>query len=434
MADIEPARPDEAEAIAALLRDAYADHAAAGLNFSAATATAAQVRERIANGQVYVARQDGRVLGTYNLRTKNDPLGEAGYVNSLAIDPALRRTGLGRLLLEHAEAEALRRGLGRMRLDTALPLTDLVGWYERRGYRAVGATHWQGKTYDSVIMQKLLRPGSTGGVTVVEEQRLGGGRSTTVSRVGDTVRRETGPWTPTIHAYLRHLRAAGFGGAPEVLGLDERGREMLSFTEGTTMGETLDPSEPKTEFVTVRPWPPGATSDRALAGIGRLLRQMHDAARDFRPAAPTWREYDSPMKEDEIVTHGDIGPWNVVYRGEDPVAIIDFDGARPQRPLLDLASTAWHCVPLGEDAHLRACGFTLPYRRGERLRILSDAYGLEDRSGLPEALSEVKQRWPAVLRYWQSLRPSVAAQHLRFCADDLDWLERSWDELASHLR
>jgi hypothetical protein len=49
-------------------------------------------------------------------------------------------------------------------------------------------------------------------------------------------------------------------------------------------------------------------------------------------------------------------------------------------------------------------------------------------------LSEVKQRWPATLRYWQPLPPSVAAQHLRSCADDLDWLERNADDLVAHLR
>lgn len=89
----------------------------------------------------------------------------------------------------------------------------------------------------------------------------------------------------------------------------------------------------------------------------------------------------------------------------------------------------------GHDAHLRASGFAGPFRRGERLRILSDAYGLMDRAVLLDALSEVKQRWPATLRYWQPLRPSVAAQHLHFCADDLDyWLERNRENLAPHLR
>ena len=44
----------------------------------------------------------------------------------------------------------------RMRLDTAKPAQDLIGWYERRGYRPVREVHWEGKTYDSVVMEKDL--------------------------------------------------------------------------------------------------------------------------------------------------------------------------------------------------------------------------------------------------------------------------------------
>ncbi len=46
-------------------------------------------------------------------------------------------------------------------------------------------------------------------------------------RVGDTVRRAAGPWTPTIHALLRHLRASGLSMVPEPLGIDEQGREII---------------------------------------------------------------------------------------------------------------------------------------------------------------------------------------------------------------
>ena len=55
---------------------------------------------------------------------------------------------------------------------------------------------------------------------------------TEVERVGDTMRRSTGPWTPAVHALLRHLEAVGFEGAPRVLGSDDQGREVLTFIEG----------------------------------------------------------------------------------------------------------------------------------------------------------------------------------------------------------
>jgi hypothetical protein len=40
-------------------------------------------------------------------------------------------------------------------------------------------------------------------------------------RVGGAVHRPVRPWTPAVHAVLRHLAAAGYDGAPRVLGVDD---------------------------------------------------------------------------------------------------------------------------------------------------------------------------------------------------------------------
>src|SRR3979490_123534 len=62
---------------------------------------------------------------------------------------------------------------------------------------------------------------------------LGGGNmSSGVVRVGAPVRRPAGPWTPAVHALLTHLHEAGFRGAPRPLGIDDRGREILTFVPG----------------------------------------------------------------------------------------------------------------------------------------------------------------------------------------------------------
>ena len=74
----------------------------------------------------------------------------------------------------------------------------------------------------------------------MDEVVLSGGNMTPVVRVGDTVRRAAGPWTPTIHALLRHVRAAGFDAVPEPLGIDEKGREILSFVPGRVATYPLD--------------------------------------------------------------------------------------------------------------------------------------------------------------------------------------------------
>jgi hypothetical protein len=71
---------------------------------------------------------------------------------------------------------------------------------------------------------------------VLEEIPLAGGNvSDGVVRVGDTVRRPAGPWTPAVHALLAHLHEVGFHAAPRPLGLDERGREVLEFVPGATV-------------------------------------------------------------------------------------------------------------------------------------------------------------------------------------------------------
>lgn len=258
----------------------------------------------------------------------------------------------------------------------------------------------------------------------MSEERLGGGRSTAgVVRVGETVHRPAGPWTPTIHAYLRHLRAAGFTAAPEVHGMDARGREVLSYIPGETWGDWIDPDEPKSELVTPRVWPAATRSDETLAQIGALYARLNDASRGFRPQRPIWREYELPMRDGEVVGHGDTGPWNVVYRGASPVGLIDWDGARPARPIEHLAWVAWHFVPLTSDEELRIHGFTPPFRTAERLRILCDGYGLRERDALVDALGRVKQLSPMSLRYWQPLRPRIAARWLRSVVIDLEWLE-----------
>ena len=76
----------------------------------------------------------------------------------------------------------------------------------------------------------------------MDEQPLPGGNAGGAVLAGGTVRRPAGPWTPAVHALLRHLEARGFAGAPRVLGLDEQGREILTYLPGETVG-------------TARPWP-----------------------------------------------------------------------------------------------------------------------------------------------------------------------------------
>jgi hypothetical protein len=188
----------------------------------------------------------------------------------------------------------------------------------------------------------------------------GGNMSSGVVRVGDTMRRPAGPWTPAVHALLDHLHAAGFPGAPRPLGLDDRGREVLTFIPGTVAWPD--------HFHLLHP-------DDRLRRVARLIRDFHDAVAGFTPPPdPHWQTL-IPAEGDEIIAHHDLAPWNLIL-DERRWAFIDWDVAAPGTRLWDLAYAIRGFVPLSANP---------TYRRadaGDRLRLFADAYGLTERERL----------------------------------------------------
>jgi mutator protein MutT len=186
---------------------------------------------------------------------------------------------------------------------------------------------------------------------LLDGERLPGGNVGGAVRVGDTVRRPTGPWTGVVHDLMQHLGRSGLPGVPRVLGTDERGREIISFLPG----QVRDPDD----------WTPG---DQLLTEAVQWLRRLHEAVADFRPTGVLpWRGTPRELAEHEIVCHHDCGTYNWVVDADHFVGMIDWDVAGPGVPIDDVAFLAWTGVPLIGDAPL-----------GEvvrRLRLVTDAYG-----------------------------------------------------------
>ncbi len=62
---------------------------------------------------------------------------------------------------------------------------------------------------------------------------LTGGRTTTgIVRVGNTVRRPATANSEFVHRLLQYLAKQEFGGVPESLGKDQRGRDVFTFIDG----------------------------------------------------------------------------------------------------------------------------------------------------------------------------------------------------------
>ena len=187
------------------------------------------------------------------------------------------------------------------------------------------------------------------------EERLAGGM-TDVARRGDTVVRGAGPWTPTVHALLSHLRAGGVAWVPEPLGRLPDGREVLSFLPGEV------PSYPLPAFV----WEPAV-----LEASARLLRALHDACAGFPLTGGIWQlPTHAPA---EVICHNDFAPHNLVFRGGLPVAVIDWDTASPGPRVWDLAHLAYRLVPLTAPDHPEVPASS-PATRLARLRALCAAY------------------------------------------------------------
>jgi aminoglycoside phosphotransferase (APT) family kinase protein len=193
-------------------------------------------------------------------------------------------------------------------------------------------------------------------------ERLPGGNLGGAWRIGDTVRRATGAWSPTVHALLRHLESRGFP-APRFLGIDAHGREVLTYLDGDTVG-------------TAQPWPDWAYAEGSLVAVAQWIRGYHDAVADFvPPAAARWRMSDRAWRPGLIVAHNDLAPYNAVWGSGGLTGFIDWDLASPAEPGWDLAFAAFSWVPLHARRVVAAEGFADFGSRPRRLRQFLDAYG-----------------------------------------------------------
>ncbi|MEV4640141.1 phosphotransferase [Actinoplanes sp. NPDC049548] len=176
----------------------------------------------------------------------------------------------------------------------------------------------------------------------MSEEALRGGFVSDVVRVGATVRKSPPPDPVFVRRLLKHFESADWPGAPRFLGVDDRGRETLTFLDGHV------------------PWQPDAepSDDAGLAGVARLVRQFHDLTAGSDLAG-----------DQEVVCHNDLSPKNTVYRDGVPVAFLDWDIAAPGRRVHDVAHLCWQFVPLGPSVDPRVAA--------RRVRLVVDAYGLE---------------------------------------------------------
>ena len=178
-----------------------------------------------------------------------------------------------------------------------------------------------------------------------------------VVKVGDTVLRPLAPCWPATHALLAHLSAVGFDGAPRFLAASS-GTEILTYMHGQAA---------------VPPLVGDVLTDAALVSVADLLRRYHRAVASFDPAGQRWPRPIPATFRTGLVSHNDVHPANLVFRGGQAVALIDFDWAGPGSAIWDFAAAARYWAPLQPD---RDIADDRQGRALKRFRIFLDASGL----------------------------------------------------------
>jgi 8-oxo-dGTP diphosphatase len=164
---------------------------------------------------------------------------------------------------------------------------------------------------------------------LLDGTRLAGGNVAGAIRIGATVRRTTGSWTPAVHDLLGWLHAHGFSSVPALLGVDELGREVLTYLPGRVLDNSVE-----------------RATEPLMRDAGGWLRRYHDAVAAY-PDPGGWR---LPPEPGPLVCHHDFAPYNTALSesasGERVAGVFDWDLAASGTRLDDLAFAAWNWVPL----------------------------------------------------------------------------------------
>jgi ribosomal protein S18 acetylase RimI-like enzyme len=112
-------------------------------------------RARVHAHEAWVLEREGVIAGVIVLLAEDDHM----LLDNVAVDPEQAGTGLGRALMEFAEAEARRRGYNEIRLYTHERMTENIALYRHLGWQETGRGEQAG--YSRVFFRKQVLPDTT---------------------------------------------------------------------------------------------------------------------------------------------------------------------------------------------------------------------------------------------------------------------------------
>ena len=219
---------------------------------------------------------------------------------------------------------------------------------------------------------------------------LSGGRLTSgIARVGNTVRRPAKDNAAFVHDLLLWLEEHGFPFAPRFLGVDEQGRDILTYLSGQT-------------------WPDSGSglSDELLVQIASIIRTYHDLTAGSRLA-----------QGHESVAHHELGPHNTIFQENSLVGFIDWDDAAPGTRLRDLANAIYNYVDVSHWANQTAD------EQARRIRLMCAAYGWDDPIAIVNDFEADLQQ--ALRNHEQAGRAGA----IKIFAEEVNWMRQRAQDL-----
>ena len=142
MTALRPMRWHDVDPVAALERDLFDDAWSAEMFWDELAQTGTRT--------YLVAEDGGGIVGYAGLAE----MGDEAYVQTIAVVPDRRRTGVGTALLTALLDDAKRRGLPRVSLEVRVDNAAAIALYERFGFRgvAVRPRYYQPSGTDALVM------------------------------------------------------------------------------------------------------------------------------------------------------------------------------------------------------------------------------------------------------------------------------------------